>query len=85
MIPLTDIDALSTSDSNHMSRKSTALMVISLRFMLIASVPPFLIVWPSRSSFMSSRGFQDVGSGAGESMISRTNWATLVIVRLNSG
>ncbi len=85
MMPLTDMGAFSTSDSNHCSRKSTALMVSSLIIMSSASGPPRRISRPRRSSRISSRGLNEVGSGAGASMTLRVSCAIFVMVRLNSG
>ena len=63
MIPEADMVALSTSVSNHWSRKSTALMVINCTWLYLSSL---LRPWkrrPMNSSFINSRGFSVLGSG----------------------
>ena len=85
MMPDTDIGAFSTSDSNHSSRKSTALIVKSFSRSSIRSTSPSAKRLPRRKRLISSRGFQLAGSGASESMTGLANWPIFDIARLNSG
>ncbi len=68
MMPLTDIGALSTGDSNHSSRKSTALIENSLRRSSSSSAGASEKCRPRRSSSTSLAGCNEPGSGAGESI-----------------
>ena len=56
MMPLTDMGALSTPDSNHRSRKSTALIVSNCMFRCARSGPNALSCPPRRSSRAISFG-----------------------------
>ncbi len=72
MIPLADFVAFSTSVSNHSSRKSLALMVMSLYSALNFTAPSPRMCLPSLSMPMRSRGLSDAGSGGTIEMIGFT-------------
>ena len=63
MIPEADIVAFSTSVSNHWSRKSTALIVISWTWLYLSPLSMFWKRLPRNNSFIRSRGSSVVGSG----------------------
>ena len=63
MMPDADIVALSTSVSNHWSRKSTALIVINCTWLYLSSLDSPWKRRPMKSNFISSRGFRVAGSG----------------------
>ncbi len=79
MMPLQDIGALSWSDSNHSSRKSAALMVISLSSSAPRSEPRPAKRRPMPSSATASRTLSEPGVGAGSSMIGLAKRASLTI------
>src|SRR5271166_564923 len=66
MIPDADIVALSTSVSNHWSRKSMALMVMSCTWLYLSSPFRSLKRRPRKRSFIRSLGLREVGWGHGE-------------------
>ena len=76
---------MSASDSNHCFKKSTALIVSSLRLRYFASPSRSPRILPKRRSRRSSRGSREPGSGASRSMISLAARHSLVTARLNSG
>ena len=81
MMPLADFVALRTSVSNHSSRKSAELIVMSLKSALNRSAPNERKCRPRRSMAMRSLGASDVGSGGTMPRIGRTAWAMKCIRR----
>ena len=63
IIPEADIVALSTSVSNHWSRKSMALIVISWTWLYLSSLVRPWKRLPRNNSFINSRGLSVLGSG----------------------
>ncbi len=63
MMPLADLVAFKTSVSNHSSRKSAELIVISLNRAWNCSAPKPRKCLPNRSRLSRSLGWSDVGSG----------------------
>ena len=79
MIPLADIVAFSTSVSNHWSRKSTALIVMSWTWLYRSSGARPRNRRPRNARRPSSRGFSDHGSGGVMSRIGFTKRAISTI------
>jgi len=63
MIPDADIVALSTSVSNHWSRKSTALIVINWTWLYLSWSDKAWKRRPRKARSIRPRGLSDVGSG----------------------
>ena len=72
MIPLADMVAFNGSVSNHSSRKSDALIVMSLKRAWNRSSPRLRKCLPSLRSPRRSFGLKDVGSGGTIAMIGLT-------------
>ncbi len=85
MIPLHDMGESSASDSNHMRRKSTALMVSNCACSSTMSGPRRRRWDTSPAMRDSSNGFKEPSSGGGASMICFTKKLIFVIASENSG
>ena len=75
MMPLADFVAFKTSVSNHSSRKSAELMVMSFTSACSFSAPSPRKWRPRRSRPARSRGWSEVGSGGTMPRIGLTAWA----------
>ena len=84
MIPDADIVALRMSVSNHWSRKSMALIVISWTWLYLSSPDSAWKRRPRNSSFIRSRGLRVVGSGGVMLRIGFTNRHICTIALPNS-
>ena len=73
MMPDADIVALSTSVSNHWSRKSTALMVMSWTWLYLSWSDSAWKRRPRNSRSFRPRGSSEVGSGGVMLRIGLTN------------